>query len=110
MRELGAHAFRFHVEVLAQQPLAKIADYRRDFFVAARLEREIAFRVQSHRPVAEICRARAVDRRGDAGERARVYDRIAALTPVPAGVTREKALALDAATLTRWREELAWTW
>ena len=29
----------------------------RDFFVAARLEREIAFRVQSHRPVAEIRRA-----------------------------------------------------
>jgi anti-sigma factor RsiW len=48
--------------------------------------------------------------RVDAGERARVYDRIAALTPVPAGVTREKALELDPATLTRWREELAWTW
>ena len=43
-------------------------------------------------------------------ERARVYDRIAALTPVPAGVSRQKALELDPATLTRWREELAWTW
>ena len=43
-------------------------------------------------------------------DRARVYDRIAALTPVPAGVTREKALELDPSTLTRWREELAWTW
>jgi anti-sigma factor RsiW len=43
-------------------------------------------------------------------ERARVYDRIAALTPVPAGVTRLKVLDLDQATLTRWREELAWTW
>jgi anti-sigma factor RsiW len=43
-------------------------------------------------------------------ERARVYDRIAALTPVPSGVSREKALELDPATLTRWREELAWTW
>jgi len=48
--------------------------------------------------------------RVEVGERARVYDRIAALTPVPSGVTREKALALDTATLTRWREELAWTW
>jgi anti-sigma factor RsiW len=43
-------------------------------------------------------------------ERARVYDRIAALTPIPAGVTREKALGLDPTTLTHWREELAWTW
>jgi hypothetical protein len=33
-----------------------------------------------------------------------------ALTPLPAGVTREQALALDAATLKLWREELAWTW
>ena len=48
--------------------------------------------------------------RVDVSERARVYDRIAALTPVPAGVSREKALELDPATLTRWREELAWTW
>jgi anti-sigma factor RsiW len=48
--------------------------------------------------------------RVNAGDRARVYDRIAALTPVPAGVTREKVLQLDQATLTRWREELAWTW
>ncbi len=48
--------------------------------------------------------------RVDAGERARVYDRIAALTPIPAGVSREKALALDPETMTRWREELAWTW
>jgi predicted anti-sigma-YlaC factor YlaD len=44
------------------------------------------------------------------GERARVYDRIAALTPVPVGVSRENVLTLDANTLTRWREELAWTW
>lgn len=43
-------------------------------------------------------------------ERARIFDRIVALTPLPAGVTREKALALDAATLKLWREELAWTW
>jgi anti-sigma factor RsiW len=43
-------------------------------------------------------------------ERARVCDRIAELTPLPAGVSRQKALELDPATLTRWREELAWTW
>lgn len=43
-------------------------------------------------------------------ERARVYDRIAALTPVPAGVSREKALELDPETMKHWREELAWTW
>ena len=41
---------------------------------------------------------------------ARVYDRIAALTPVPAGVSREQALKLDPETLKRWKEELAWTW
>lgn len=45
-----------------------------------------------------------------AEDRERVYDRMAALTPVPAGVTREQALKLDAETLKRWREELAWTW
>jgi anti-sigma factor RsiW len=48
--------------------------------------------------------------RVDVSERARVYDRIAALTPIPAGVSREKAVALDPETLTHWREELAWTW
>jgi len=48
--------------------------------------------------------------RVDTGERARVYDRIAALTPIPVGVSRDKALALDPETMTRWREELAWTW
>jgi predicted anti-sigma-YlaC factor YlaD len=48
--------------------------------------------------------------RVEAEERARVYDRIASLTPVPAGVSRELALKLDPETLRRWREELAWTW
>ncbi len=43
-------------------------------------------------------------------ERARVYDRIAELTPPPATVSREKALQLDPATLKAWREELAWSW
>jgi hypothetical protein len=48
--------------------------------------------------------------RVDAADRGRVFDRIAALTPVPAGVSREQALKLDPQTLDRWREELAWTW
>jgi hypothetical protein len=48
--------------------------------------------------------------RVERSERGRIYDRMAELTPIPSGVDRERALALDAATLTRWREELAWTW
>ncbi len=48
--------------------------------------------------------------RVEAEDRGRVYDRMAALTPIPAGVSREQALKLDAETLRRWREELAWTW
>jgi ferric-dicitrate binding protein FerR (iron transport regulator) len=48
--------------------------------------------------------------RVEPADRARVFDRIAALTPVPAGVSREKALLLDPETLMRWKEELAWTW
>lgn len=48
--------------------------------------------------------------RVDAGDRARVFDRIVALAPLPAGVDRDRALALDPDTMTRWREELAWTW
>jgi hypothetical protein len=48
--------------------------------------------------------------RVDAGDRPRVYDRMAALTPVPAGVSRERALNLDPETLKRWKDELAWTW
>jgi predicted anti-sigma-YlaC factor YlaD len=48
--------------------------------------------------------------RVEVADRARIYDRIAALTPVPAGVSRERALRLDPETLNRWKEELAWTW
>src|ERR1700722_12338207 len=48
--------------------------------------------------------------RVEVGDRARVYDRIAALTPVPDGVSREKALKLDPATLKLWKDELAWKW
>jgi len=43
-------------------------------------------------------------------DRERVYARIAALTPVPAGVSREKVLRLDPEALKRLKEELAWTW
>jgi hypothetical protein len=43
-------------------------------------------------------------------ERARIFDRMVELTPLPRGVTREQALALDGETLRKWREELAWTW
>jgi len=48
--------------------------------------------------------------RVEAEDRARVYDRMASLTPVPAGVSREQALNLDPETLRRWKDELAWTW
>jgi hypothetical protein len=48
--------------------------------------------------------------RVDAGERARVFDRITELVPLPTGVSREKALQLDPDTLKHWREELAWKW
>jgi ferric-dicitrate binding protein FerR (iron transport regulator) len=43
-------------------------------------------------------------------DRERVYDRMAALTPVPAGVSREMVLRLDPGTMARWKDELAWTW
>jgi hypothetical protein len=48
--------------------------------------------------------------RVDAADRPRVFDRIVALVPLPAGVSREKALMLDPATLKLWGEELAWKW
>lgn len=48
--------------------------------------------------------------RVEGADRARVYDRMASLTPVPAGVTRERALKLDPATLRLWKDELAWKW
>jgi hypothetical protein len=48
--------------------------------------------------------------RVDVRDRARVYDRIASLTPVPSGVSRERALKLDPETLKLWKDELAWKW
>jgi hypothetical protein len=48
--------------------------------------------------------------RVEPGQRAQVYERIAALVPTPPGVSRERVLALDSVALTAWREELAWKW
>ena len=48
--------------------------------------------------------------RVEPGDRGRVFDRIAALTPVPAGISRDLVLRLDPETLRRWKDELAWTW
>jgi hypothetical protein len=48
--------------------------------------------------------------RVDPDERARVFDRMVELTPLPDGVSREKVLDLDKDTLQRWRQELAWKW
>lgn len=48
--------------------------------------------------------------RVDGEDRARVYDRMAALSPPPAGVTREGVLALDQKMLDAWRDDLELTW
>jgi len=45
-----------------------------------------------------------------AAERPRVFDKITKLAPLPAMVSRERALQLEPETLRLWREELAWTW
>jgi FecR protein len=43
-------------------------------------------------------------------DRAKVYDRIATLTKLPVSISRESALKLDRETLSKLKEELAWTW
>jgi hypothetical protein len=48
--------------------------------------------------------------RTDSDQRIRVFDRMVELTPLPQGVSRESALALDKDTLSRWSTELAWKW
>jgi anti-sigma factor RsiW len=48
--------------------------------------------------------------RVDSSQRPHVLDRMIALSPLPAGIDREKVLQLDRDSLTRWREELAWSW
>jgi len=48
--------------------------------------------------------------RVDLPDRVRVYERIAQFEPPPPSVSRDRVLALDAAALRLWREELAWKW
>lgn len=48
--------------------------------------------------------------RVDGENRARVYDRMAALMPPPAGVTREGILALNQTMLDAWRDSMETTW
>jgi hypothetical protein len=48
--------------------------------------------------------------RADVRDRDRIYDRMAALTPIPPGVSRQRALQLDPETLRIWKDELAWKW
>jgi hypothetical protein len=48
--------------------------------------------------------------RVDGADRLRVYTRMVELAPLPDGISPAKALELDAETLKRWREELAWKW
>ena len=48
--------------------------------------------------------------RVDANDRVRVYEKMAALDPPPAGVTREGILQLDRKMLDSWYEDLKSTW
>jgi hypothetical protein len=48
--------------------------------------------------------------RVDAGDRGRVYDRLAALAPTPATVLRDKVLRGESGALQRWRTDLQRTW
>ena len=44
------------------------------------------------------------------GDRLRIFERMVSFVSLPAGISRERVLALDKDALRRWREELAWTW
>jgi hypothetical protein len=48
--------------------------------------------------------------RVDGEDRVRVYEKMAALSPPPAGVTRDGVLKLDQKMLDDWRHELESTW
>lgn len=48
--------------------------------------------------------------RVDGKDRVRVYEKMAALTPPPAGVTREGVLQLDSQMLQAWKRALELTW
>jgi hypothetical protein len=43
-------------------------------------------------------------------DRARIYDRMTALTPLPPSISRQGVLALDPQTMNVLRDELAWKW
>jgi hypothetical protein len=48
--------------------------------------------------------------RVEGDERTRVYERLAALAPPPAGVTREGIMRLDASMLYEWKAQMETTW
>jgi hypothetical protein len=48
--------------------------------------------------------------RVDTGDRERVLARMLQLTELPSGIARDKILRLDRDSLSRWRQELAWSW
>jgi hypothetical protein len=48
--------------------------------------------------------------RADPRDRARVYERLAAIAPPPASVTRERVLRGESGALQRWRTDLQPTW
>jgi len=48
--------------------------------------------------------------RVSAADRRRVVDRIGELVPLPANVSKAQLLELAPEAMTRWREELAWSW
>lgn len=48
--------------------------------------------------------------RVEGAERRRVYERMAALVPPPAGVTQAGVLRLDKEMLDLWKKELEWAW
>jgi hypothetical protein len=48
--------------------------------------------------------------RVDADDRAKVADRMIDLTPLPSFLSRDLVLKGDSNTLSRWKDELMWTW
>jgi hypothetical protein len=70
---------------------------------------DIDFIIQSARPRDTLTLWHLLSRVSQV-DRVRVYDRIAALTPIPAGIAQNRVLALDPEALDRLKEELAWKW
>jgi hypothetical protein len=48
--------------------------------------------------------------RVEGDERGRIYERLAALAPPPAGVTRDGIMRLDPAMLYEWKAQMETTW